>query len=303
MEHNGYAEQQIVEPTHLNGITGLLDNEERILFGSTCARMYFGEEVTRLRGAELRRKTKIAYDKYIILDLSSAVEPVEKWVNSYRNLVRSVELGWADIFRNHKEAVSPLMDHLRRNKGTLLQTSVVSVGGDARKKIDFEQHKIITHIAGPGAIRHLTQISQRLALVDVFISSVKSVRAEPSDQLFSNLSSMFRRTLDAATDVDASIRFTSDFFRPEKLQLISDWIESRQAIRLIDNPSVYRRDIGAKLQSIMGFGLSSPSISLAETLHSTQIPEKLEQRHLPNLRSSNDQMTNDDQEIACDISV
>lgn len=74
---------------HRNGITGLLDDGSRILFGSSCAKDFFGPEVEKLCAGNLRHRTKRAYDRFLIASISNSIEPVENWMLSYRGLIEN----------------------------------------------------------------------------------------------------------------------------------------------------------------------------------------------------------------------
>lgn len=263
---------------HNNGLTGALGDGSKVLFGSKCAKAFFGTEVTNMCAGDLRSRTKRAYDRFLILDICSSIGPVEDWLSSYKPMIQCIESGWIDIHIRYEKPIEELLTHLRRNNGRLLKTSVISIGGSAQKEQLFEQQAIITYISSPEAIPNLKRITQRLSLVDNFVYAVRSIRREPSAQLFSNLASMFQKTLDAAQEVDACLAFTADFFRTEKLALVSDWIESRRRARLAGKPEMTRQELGPKFVKLIGSGLEKPRVSLAETLKSTEVTSKLAQQ-------------------------
>ena len=265
---------------HLKGITGLLGDDSRILFGSSCAKDFFGPEVMRLCAGDLRRKTKKAFDKYLILELANSVEPVELWLESYRSTINHIERAWAEIHLKYEDAITNLLNHLKRNGGRLLDKTVVTIGGSAHKQEHFEHHRIVTHISAPEAIPYLKQVSQRATLVDAFIHAVRTVRTEPSEQMFSNLAALYLKTLDATKNVDACLAFTSDFFAPGKLSVLSEWISDQRRIRLGDPRDLTRQDLKNKFNKVMGAGLERPPLSLADAIRSTNIPEKLQHRRL-----------------------
>jgi hypothetical protein len=265
---------------HRNGITGLLVGGDRILFGSTCAKEFFGADVMLRCAGELRSKTKKAHDRFLILDVANSIEPVETWISSYKSTVFHVERAWTDIYLRYEAPVSELMNHLQRNRGRLLRSEIKSVGGNAMKQHDFEHKTIITHISEPEAISNLRKISQRVTLVEQFIYAVKSVKCEPSDQLFTNLSSMYFKTMNAATEIDACLLFTKDFFQKAKLTMVGAWLEERRKTRLSDLTAVTRQDLSYKFVKIMGSGVEAPP-SLAASLSSTDIPGKLSSRSSP----------------------
>lgn len=263
---------------HKNGITGLLGSGDRILFGSTCAKEFFGNDVMSRCAGELRAKTKRALDRFLILEVANSIEPVEAWINSYKPIVFHVERAWADIHLRYEAPVTELMNHLQRNKGRLLQSEIKSVGGSATRQRDFEHHTIITTIAEPESIRNLRQLSQRLTLIEQFIYAVKTVRTQPSDQIFSNLSGMYLKTMNAAIEIDACLSFTRDFFQQPRITIIGAWLEEKRRSRLVDVKVMTRQDLSYKFVKIMGSGVEAPP-SLVASLNSTEIPEKLSLRN------------------------
>lgn len=263
---------------HLNGITGLINSEERILFGSSCAKDFFGPEITRLCTSDLRRRTKRAYDRFLILDIANSIEPIEDWLKSYRHLVNHIDVAWTDIHLKHEQAVAGLLANLSRNSGRLVDTTHVTVGGYAQEQQSFEQHSIVTHIANPEAIQYLKQAGQRATFVDAFILAVRRVKSEPSDQIFSNLTTMYQKTLEAARIVDSVISFTNDFFQSEKLLLLAGWMEKERLIRLRHLAEITKQNLAVNLIKIMGSGIERPSTSLSDAIRATDITEKLQQR-------------------------
>ena len=263
---------------HFNGITGLLGDRTRILFGSSCAKEFFGQEVMRLCAGDLKARTKKASDRYLIMEVISSIEPVEQWLSSYRSILSHIERAWVEIHIKYEQPVVNLLTHLKRYNGRLLDTTVISFGGVAGKQQDFEYHNMLAHVSATEAIPYLKQVSQRADLIDAFIHAVKTVRSEPNEQMFSNLAALYQKTMDAAKDVDACLAFTSDFFREEKLALISNWIEKQRRLRLPDTREVTQQNLGHKFRKIMGSGVEKPSTSLSDAIRSTNITEKLKQR-------------------------
>jgi hypothetical protein len=263
---------------HNNGITGLFPDGSRILFGSACAKDFFGAEVYRLCTGDLRRRTKKASDRFLIMDVVNSVEDVEAWLRHYKPLLSHMDIAWTDIYIKYETAINGLIDNIQKNSGRLVEVSENKIGGKATKSVFVQDYKIITSISNPAAIPFLKISSQRAALVDAFIAAVKSVKQEPSEQLFTNLASMYNKTLIAAEQVDQCIAFTADFFTPSKLSSIGDWIERRRQDRLRGKGEVTPQNLKYKFEKIMGHGVEVPATSLTAALQSTGILLKLDQR-------------------------
>jgi hypothetical protein len=263
---------------HLNGITGLVNGNHRMLFGSSCAKEFFGADVTRLCAGDFKRRTQGAYDRFVILYISHSIEPIENWLKSYRHLIVHIETAWIEIHIRHEKAISPLLAHLTRNNGRLVETKHISVGGNAKQLERLEQHAIITHISNANAIPYLKQMTQRLALVETFVHAVRSVKTEPSNQMFSNLAAKHQKTLEEAKVLDACISFTNDFFGAEKLKLLAHWMEKDRQNRLSQLTEVKPQNLEPHLRRTMGSGIEHPHQSLCDAFGTTGIPEKLLQR-------------------------
>lgn len=263
---------------HHKGITGLFANGDRILFGSACARDFFGVDVFKHCTADLRRRTRSAHDRFLILEISNSVEDLELWMKSYRQLIHHVERAWIDMHVNHETVVLNILNSIQRNAGRLVEVSDIRLGGKATKSTTTQDHRILLSLTGSDAIRHLKAVSQRATLVDMFVQAVKSIRHEPSEQLFANLAGMFNKTVLAAQEVDGVISFTTDFFSPEKLPIICAWIERRRHERLRGKEDITPQNLEHKFRKYIGHGIEKPHSSLASTLLATGILDKVSDR-------------------------
>lgn len=263
---------------HHNGITGLYGDGSRILFGSKCAKDYFGPEIFSRSVGELRLRTKRAYDRFLIASLANSIEPVQLWMERYRNLLHSIETAWVNIKLKYQRPIEEIFSNIQKNSGRLVETSFVKIGGSAIESKSFHSHKIITNFQNSEAITNLTTLSQRGVLVDRFIESAQAVRIQPSEQLFSNLANLYKKTMASAEEIDACLRFTADFFNPAKIQALSDWHERRRQERLADHAKITPQNLGQKFFKIMGYGVEMPKESLSSALRSTQLLSRLEDR-------------------------
>lgn len=263
---------------HLKGVTGVFDDGSRILFGSSCAGDFFGLEVYKLCSADFRRRTERVRDRFLISEMANSLEPVAQWIKQYEHLGLHIERAWGDLFIQHQEALEGLTAHLMRYNGRLLEIDTVAVGGTAKRQELFEQQRIITHISHHQAIPYLRQVSQRLALVKSFIIAFNGIGDQPPNQVFDNIARLQKKCVEAATVVDSVTAFTADFFRPDKLQSVCDWIETRRRLRLSSHTSVNPQDLKPKFIAIMGSALERPLLGLQDALNETAIVAKLNQR-------------------------
>lgn len=263
---------------HNNGITGILESGTRILFGSKCATEFFGPEVMKRCAGDLRRKTKNALNRFTILKISHSMDNVEAWLRSYQHLVRHIDIAWHDIEIRYPKPYSEIMGHLQKNQGRILRVTTQTTEGKALKAYTQENTQILTAVRFPEAIKFLKQGQQQISLVRVFAEAVKSIRTEPSEQMFNNLAKKYRDALQAAKTADAIIVFTASFFSPDKLSTISQWYEERRESRLADKNQITKQDIGERFSKIMGTGVEIPRSSLALAMVSTKIESQLYER-------------------------
>ena len=264
---------------HNNGITGLLGNGERILFGSKCAKDYFGPEISKLCAADLRRRTKSAKNRYTLTVFKNSAIEIESWLNSYGALVRKCQEIWIEIRRKHPEPFQNVMEHINRNNGRLIRTHLNEVGGNALRKSAIQTQEIITSISNHNVIPQLTQLRQRLEYIEFFCNSVETFNVSDDPQLLNNSVKMLKRAESEAGIIDASLRFSHDFLSDTKLKIISDWLEERRLEKLVDVNQIKKRDFFAMARRVSGHAFPLPSQQLGDCIRNCKVPFNAE---LPN---------------------
>ncbi len=273
---------------HFKGITGILDDSSRILFGKKCATDYFGPEVVKLHGSELRRRTSDAHARYKILSIKAELNRISEWLDSYRPLVRQCAQSWVDIKAKYPEPYNEIMTHLARSSGRFVKREYAEIKSEALGTQRMFQDTILGSIAHPDAIPYLTQLSQQLALVDAFVDAIEGLKFQPTSQSINNLNRMFVRMVAAADLVDKSLAFTHDFFSPAKLEIMNKWTEDKRQEQLGGHEETTKRDLGRLFQKIMGSGSPVPAKSLRNTIIEVE-PMKLLAAENGNLRESKEE--------------
>lgn len=251
---------------HYKGITGILNDGSRILFGKKCATDYFGPEVVNLHAAELRRRTSDAHARFKILSIKAALSEISEWLNSYRPLIQHCSQSWIEIKAKYPEPYEEILNHLSRNSGRFVQRDHVEIKSVEHGLKRMFQDTILGFVRSSNSIPYLTQISQQLSLVDAFIETIDSLRFEPSSQSLNNLNRMFVRMVSAATLVDASLAFTHDFFSPQKMAIVNRWAEQKRREKLGHIDGTSTRDVGKLFTKIMGSAFPIPPITLRDTI-------------------------------------
>jgi hypothetical protein len=251
---------------HFKGITGVLDDGTRILFGRKCAADYFGPEVARLHGAELRRRTSDAYARYKILSIKAELEKISDWLASYRPLVTQCAQGWIDIKGRYPKPFDEITDHLRKNNGRFVLREHIEIKSSEASPTRMFQDTILTAIKNAESIPNLTQLSQQLSLVDVFLDAVAGLRHQPNRQSINNLNRMFIKMVRAAEVIDSSLAFTHDFFSPQKLDAMNAWSDLKRKEKLVDVNDATQRNLGKLFSKIMRSGFPLPGKPLRDTI-------------------------------------
>jgi hypothetical protein len=251
---------------HYKGITGVLEDGSRILFGRKCATDYFGPEVVKLHAAELRRRTSDAHARFKILSIKASLAQISEWLNSYRALVQHCSQSWIEIRAKYPEAYNEIIDHLNKNGGRFVQREHVEIKSAEQGIKRIFQDTILGSIRSPNSIPYLTQMSQQLSLVDAFVGTIDGLHFEPSSQSINNLNRMFVRMVAAAALVDACLAFTHDFFSPQKLAIMSGWTEKRRREKLAGVEETSARNLGKLFTKIMGSAFPLPPRALRDTI-------------------------------------
>lgn len=257
---------------HNNGITGILESGERILFGSKCSQDFFGPEITKLCAADLRRRTKSAKNRYTLTVFKNSASKIENWLSSYGILVKNCQEIWIEIRRKHPEPFRNIMEHIARNNGRLIRFHISEVGGNALRKDAIQTQEIITAIASHHAIPQLTQLRQRLEYIEFFCNSVETFNVSDDPQLLNNSVKMLKRAEVEADLIDASLTFSHDFLSDTKLKIISDWLEEKRVEKLVDVNQIKKRDFVAMVRRISGHAFPLPGSRLGDCIRSCKAP-------------------------------
>lgn len=251
---------------HNLGITGILSDGTRILFGRKCATDYFGPEVTRLHASELRRRTNDAYARYKILSIKSEIQKISEWLDSYRPVVSHCAQSWIDIKARYPKPFDEITDHLKKNNGRFVLREHIEIKSSEGAPQRMFQDRILTSIKSSDAIPNLTQLSQQLSLVDTFVYAIQGLKHQPNQQSISNLNRMFIRMMRAAEIVDLSLIFTHDFFSPQKMKAMNAWSYARRQERLSGPTDATERNLGKLFTKIMGSAFPLPHKPLRDTI-------------------------------------
>lgn len=260
---------------HNNGITGKLSDGSRILFGSKCAKDYFGPEVARLAASDLRRRTKNANERFKMHSVKCSIDEIIKWLASYRNLVENYQNIWTNLRSKYPVITKEILDHLTKNNGRFLRTTTEVLISPTGKQEYFEQSEILGQITGSiEAIPYLTKLSQNLTLVDAFMYALDQTDITDNPQVLKNLYSMYNSMLNAAETVDNVMEFTYHFFLPENLQITTKLFEQIRQEKLEQKSSATQRDLGKMFTKIAGSSFPKPHNTLTWAIKQVNFGEQ-----------------------------
>lgn len=255
---------------HFKGFTGILEDGQKILFGSKCAKDYFGNEITKKSISELKTKTRNAKARFKILCIRNSMEPIEKWLDSYEELFQKIDRGWINIEAQYSKPFLAIMDNLKKNNGRLVKYSMEIIGGNAKNEEHHRTSQILISIKNSNAIPILTQGQQQIALIRAFVTAIRSLDANPDEQLFINLVASYQRAIKAAENADAILSFTIDFFNQDKLGAISNWYQEYRVEKLHHRTKVTKQDVGGLFTKFMGTGLELPPTRLKQMFENSE---------------------------------
>lgn len=258
---------------HNNGYTGLLKNGKRILFGSQCAKEYFGPEIEKRCVGEIRQREHRATERYRILCIKNSVEPVENWLETFGHLFPHIDNAWRSITIKHSKSFTEIMKNLHKNGGRLVQNNYHRTGGNAVREVGYITPEILTHIQNSDAIPLLGKAQQNITFVSSFIEAIREFDTEPGKQVFENVARSYQNALDAAKNADLILAFTADFFNPQKLAKISKWWELKRRQDLQGKLIISDVDITKLFTKKMGSGIETPTEKLSDILKTTRIAE------------------------------
>lgn len=262
---------------HNNGITGKLGDGSRILFGSKCAKDYFGPEVAKLAASDLRRRTKSANERFKMYSVKCSIDEIIKWLASYRTLVENYQNIWTNLRSKYPAITKDILDHLTKNNGRFLLTKTEVLISPTGKREYFERSEILGQITGSiEAIPYLTKLSQNLTLVDAFMHALDQTDVTDNPQVLKNLYHMYNSMLIAAETVDNVMTFTYHFFLPENLRITTNLFEQIRQEKLELKSSATKRDLGKMFTKIAGSSLPKPHKTLTWAIKQVNFGEQNE---------------------------
>jgi hypothetical protein len=251
---------------HHKGITGLLPDGSRLLFGSHCAKEFFGPQIWNQSVSEYRQRQEAAFKRYKLKRIRQSLNGVRGWISRYEHGLKEAEQAWRHISIAHSEAVSEIVAHIYRNNGRIIEEVEETVSHETRSSGHNQRYfttKIITAVRSPEAVLWIMNLSQNIIIVKHFASAVSGESEYEFSAATEQAVDMFNsKVLPAAKEIDAAAEFLTDFFSDAKLKVICEWSDRQRIRRLSDRPAITPRDLYASVRRKCGFGFERPHTSL-----------------------------------------
>lgn len=255
---------------HYLGMVGLCPDGSAILFGSACAKDYFGPDIWRkmeaMQDLAVERANEEFRGQWIKRDIVRAMA----WLDTNLALLRGVISAWTELFYNHSDMTKELLDALGQNRGRLIETRYESASYAARQAgvsgRAFSVSEIVVSLPAWEGIAAIGQVEAHIASIRYLCDSVASV-SEPTVEDFSRWDNYLSTKVRAgAANVDHFLEFSVALFAHGVLEKCGEWLDRRRTERLSDQSSIIPRNAGDLLRRRVGYGFEMPPSLLAEAL-------------------------------------
>lgn len=255
---------------HNLGIIGRTSTETKILFGSQCAKDYFGADVWKKIEKDQERKITSKNEEYRGIWIANNIALTTLWLDSNVHLVTSLRNAWANLLGNHPSAIQELLEELEGGRGRLTEVQAEAASSNAREAGLSGRHfavtEIVVSIPAWEGIRSMGQIDRDLAAIRLLCRSVEELES-PSVEDFARWDKYLNSNVRyGASNIDNFIRFSVALFAEGTLERCAGWLDRRRIERLADKDKIAPRDLAPLFRKQVGFGYQLPSTQLASAL-------------------------------------
>lgn len=255
---------------HQKGYTGMTGNREAILFGSSCAKNYFPENI--LKAAERSYKNKLAAvdAEYNVHVIKATSLEIDSWLKTNSNMVLKMDQTWKMLFDEHPEFIKEVFDHLDRNDNRLTQ-EYVTEASEISKEVGRNQRnstiKIVAAIGNENGRKQIKYLGDNLRLIKQFSHILAELPTDASSEMIINIDKKLRSNFfNAIEGLHQAMLFSVEFFSPKKLKIVGKWSDEERIIRLRDFPTVTPRNMAQILINKIEDGFQMPATSLREVI-------------------------------------
>lgn len=256
---------------HNNGFTGVVSGDGLILFGSSCAKDYFCEEVLRLAGAAFAKREDIASAEFKIKKVKATAGEMRRWLHSNKGLIASVADSWDTVLSANASSFSEIISHLEKNNNRLTE-EFVEEASDISRTVGRTQRvvtkRIICVVRNFAPLRSIRDFRNHLRVISTLPEHLleldDSATAEDLIELDKKLRTNF---LSSLRQFEAVLRFSAEVFTEPTFGQICKWSDRQRILRL-QQTDISPRNLAVTLRKKIGDGYELPKLMLQQILAS-----------------------------------
>jgi hypothetical protein len=258
---------------HNHGYTAEIADGALILFGSTCAKGYFDDNVLRqAENAFLRRESE-AFSEFLIRRVKGTAREIQLWLARNEHLLGRVSDTWMLLFEENKKTFNELFYTLEKNHFRLTE-EFIEEASEISREVGRHRRVVTTRIVcavknriEQKALRELRDHVQVVsALPGILLEMPNNAETAFVAELVSKLRSNFTRSMDA---IDNALRFSNEIFNEPTFSQICTWSDRQRMIKLQRQANFAPRDLAKILRKKIGYGYELPNPMLRELVGET----------------------------------
>ncbi len=255
---------------HNLGMVGALPDGTAILFGSACAKEYFGADIWSKMETLQESNIERANEEYRGRWIRDHIGRTTKWLELNDHLVRGLADAWRALKTHHESMTEELISAIIKNRGKLIETKDVFASQSAQHAgvsgRAFSLTNIIISLPSVDGAAAIDHIESHLKSVRRLCESVRNT-THPSIDDFSNWDKYLSSTIRASAKlIDAYIDFSVAIFANGNLEICGDWLDRRRVERLGDHDNITPRRASEILRRRVGYGFELPKDRLGDAL-------------------------------------
>jgi len=255
---------------HNNGFTGEIENDSKILFGSTCAKRYFNEETLKLAEISFSDMENAAHAEYKIKKIKGTASEMQRWLDRYRPLVNKISEVWQILLTEHQETIEEIFSHLEKNNWRLTEEYEQEASDISRAVGRHDQiviKKLVCAIKNSTPLKTIKEFQKHFLLIGQLPSILLGLDDRTSNaqiiELDKKLRSNFLRSLD---DFEKVLAITAELLTEPTFSQVCLWSDRQRVIKLRQQKTFSARNLSRTLRRKLGDGYELPVPMLSEIL-------------------------------------
>lgn len=255
---------------HNNGFTGEIENEAKILFGSTCAKRYFAEETLKLAEISFNNMENVAHAEYKIRKIKGTASEMQRWLSRYSPLINKVSGVWETLLIEHEETVEEIFSHLEKNNWRLTEEyeqEASDISRSVGRRDQVVVKKLICAIKNSTSLKTIKEFQKHFWIIRQLPSILLELDDSTSDahiiELDKKLRSNFFRSLN---DLESVLAVTVELLTEPTFSQVCSWSDRQRVIKLRRQETLSPRNLSRTLRRKLGVGYELPMPMLSEII-------------------------------------